>query len=121
MATKYHNLNEVINILLDMMDIAAEDGINFEPRLGLGCLAFTGTVQKGIAQIVELKHNYASCMRSYASEKEDNEALRKILREAFGDEEFDYYPDDVKKDILEYAKRRIKEWEDMVDDEETND
>lgn len=119
--TNYDDLNDMVKILLDMMDIAAEDGINFESRLGSGCLAFTAHVQRGIAQIAELKHNYASYMRGYEDEKEDNKELRRILKEAFGDENFDCFPDEVKADILEYSRKRIKEWDDMANDEKAND
>lgn len=108
---KYSSLNRVVSILMDMMDIAEEDGINFEPRLRLGSLAFSRYASDGISEIAELKCKFADRDYSYRIEKEHNQRLQKILQTAFGDEEFDNIPEDIRKDILEYSQKKIKEWE----------
>lgn len=109
-------INRLIKINMDMMDIATEDGLNFDNRLGLGFLAFTSHIQSGIKAIVELKHNYASLKAQYEIEKEKNEELREMLDSVFGDRDIDTIRKDVLDDIMNYSKRKINELERAVEE-----
>lgn len=109
-------INRLIKINMDMMDIATEDGLNFDNRLGLGFLTFTSRIQSGIKAIVELKHNYASLKAQYEIEKERNEELREMLDSVFGDRDIDTIRKDVLDDIMNYSKRKINELERAVEE-----
>lgn len=106
-------LTRLSDICMELMDAAIE---NKESPNGLrmGYLAFTAHIAQGIRAIAEIKNEYANKKFQYELEKKDNEELRELMASVFGDESFDSIADDVKEDILEYSKKKIKEWEERL-------
>lgn len=90
-----NGINRLLNIMLDLANIADEEQETpFDRKMGLGYRAFTGYIRKGCIDIIELQGKYYSALEREEYAKMELESNEELLEKIFGRTDVDVYNDE---------------------------
>ena len=109
-------INELVRLCLDMAELAdthgeQNDEYDFLRELGLGFRAFSGTLRRGVIEIVNLQSSYHKEAENARLCKIGEEEMQDFVKDVFGDPEVYTINDKDKHRIREFVRKIEAEWE----------
>lgn len=117
-----NNINELVKRCLDMAELAdthgeADTRPDFLNELGLGYRAFSGTLRRGVIEIINLQTRYHQEVEKARLCQIGEEEMREFVEDVFGDPEAYTINDKDKQRIKEFVRQLEEEWEQEEADE----
>lgn len=111
---KYDNCTRLIQICLDIANIADEKGEKNErvlEELGLGYRALSSILRGGCKEIIDLQNSYHAAIAARRIAEIGKESVDDFMEEVFGDREIHCINDKDKERIRAFVKQIEAEWD----------
>ncbi len=109
-------INELVRLCLNLAELADTHGeedseLDILRELGLGYRAFSGTLRRGVIEIINLQSNYHKEAEKARLCKIGEEEMQDFVTDIFGDKEAYTINDKDKQRIREFVRQIEAEWE----------
>lgn len=103
---KFAKVNRLINIMIDLADIAdaGKGDFPYLDSLGMGCRALSGYIRQGVKDIIDLEHDYYNQINRTEYAESAKKEMDEFLYDIFGEEEAYTLNDDHKQKIREFVR-----------------